>query len=127
MTLDPVAAGDRDTLAMSSGQATPRTHAREGMVTIWDHEGTYLGCCGSERWQRLLADDSPERSADRDAEEAWESVHSVALMEKHAPETLKGYALLSIAAELWAARVRERVINVPSLYIRATADEKEEQ
>jgi hypothetical protein len=27
---------------------------REGMVTVWDHEGRYLGCMGVEAWERLL-------------------------------------------------------------------------
>lgn len=27
---------------------------REGVVTVWDHDGCYLGCMGVETWERLL-------------------------------------------------------------------------
>lgn len=27
---------------------------REGMVTIWDDQGRYLGCMGVELWKNLL-------------------------------------------------------------------------
>lgn len=32
---------------------------REGIVTVWDEHGRYVGCLGSETWQRLLADTNP--------------------------------------------------------------------
>lgn len=34
--------------------ASPKTHSREGMVTVWDHEGGYLGCMGINTWRALL-------------------------------------------------------------------------
>jgi hypothetical protein len=45
---DPVEAGPllRNTLAARDG--------REGMVTVYDHEGRYLGCMGAHLWQALL-------------------------------------------------------------------------
>jgi hypothetical protein len=30
--------------------------AREGMVTVYDEHGGYLGCMGRERWDRLLTE-----------------------------------------------------------------------
>jgi hypothetical protein len=27
---------------------------REGMVTVWDDEGRYVGCMGVELWRHLL-------------------------------------------------------------------------
>lgn len=30
--------------------------AREGMVTVWDELGRYLGCMGVETWKQLLRD-----------------------------------------------------------------------
>jgi len=31
---------------------------REGMVTVYDSEGRYLGCMGTERWEQLLREDA---------------------------------------------------------------------
>jgi hypothetical protein len=36
--------------AREEGKAVPR----EGMVTVYDHEGRYVGCMGSETWRWLL-------------------------------------------------------------------------
>lgn len=30
---------------------------REGMVTVYDHHGHYLGCMGTAKWQQLLTDE----------------------------------------------------------------------
>lgn len=35
--------------------------SREGMVTVYDHHGKYVGCMGIERWKHLLADEQQER------------------------------------------------------------------
>jgi len=67
----------------------------------------------------------PVAAADSDAEEAWDDIELVRPNDDALQEIAT--CLRAIASELRAARVRERVINVPSLYIRATADEKEEQ
>lgn len=48
---------------MTGPRTTPRPEllstpaervGREGMVTVWDHHGRYLGCMGVEAWERLL-------------------------------------------------------------------------
>jgi hypothetical protein len=31
---------------------------REGIVTVWDHQGRYLGCMGVETWIRMLTPDA---------------------------------------------------------------------
>lgn len=36
--------------------ATDRAEGREGMVTVYDQFGYYVGCIGVETWQKLLAD-----------------------------------------------------------------------
>ena len=38
-------------------------HAHEGMVTVYDRDGRYLGCMGVERFHRLLAEDAISRGS----------------------------------------------------------------
>jgi hypothetical protein len=43
----------------------PPVEAREGLATVYDHEGRYVGCIGIDTWWRLVAEE-----ADRVAAEA---------------------------------------------------------
>lgn len=36
---------------------------REGMVTVWDDEGRYVGCMGVELWKALLTTSAGEITA----------------------------------------------------------------
>ena len=40
-----------DELTRVSREAEQRPESREGMVTVYDHDGKYVGCMGSETWQ----------------------------------------------------------------------------
>ena len=35
-------------------ERTPVSLGREGMVTVWDKDGHYLGCMGAETWHELI-------------------------------------------------------------------------
>lgn len=37
-----------------TNDTTPLSEGREGMVTVWDKEGRYLGCMGVPTWGWLL-------------------------------------------------------------------------
>lgn len=37
---------------------------REGMVTVWDHNGLYLGCMGTETWEASLHPEGNPDSAE---------------------------------------------------------------
>lgn len=36
-------------------------HSHEGMVTVYDRDGRYMGCMGVERFHRLLNEDAISR------------------------------------------------------------------
>lgn len=38
---------------------TAQAIGREGMVTVWDDEGHYVGCMGVEIWRRILEKSEP--------------------------------------------------------------------
>ena len=38
-------------------------HAHEGMVTVYDRDGRYMGCMGVERFARLVAEDAISRGS----------------------------------------------------------------
>ncbi|MBA2633459.1 MAG: hypothetical protein H0U86_10760 [Chloroflexi bacterium] len=33
-----------------------RAEGREGMVTVYDYQGRYVGCMGRETWEEMLAE-----------------------------------------------------------------------
>lgn len=41
-------------------QAEEHPESREGMVTVYRADGTYAGCMGVERWERLVREDQGE-------------------------------------------------------------------
>lgn len=45
---------------------TPVGQGHPGMVTVWNHDGTYAGCMGVETWRRVLADSEAARERRRD-------------------------------------------------------------
>jgi hypothetical protein len=36
---------------------------REGIATVYDHAGRYVGCIGIETWWRLVAEEAERRSS----------------------------------------------------------------
>jgi hypothetical protein len=42
-----------------------QVEGREGMVTVYDHEGRYVGCMGIETWQDALASGDGTEAADK--------------------------------------------------------------
>lgn len=44
--------------AQLAGERDIEWESREGMVTVYDHEGRYLGCMGRESWNVLLAEEA---------------------------------------------------------------------
>lgn len=52
-------AGHRPEYWSSAAEAA----GREGMVTVWDDKGGYVGCMGKETWQSLLVETAEERAA----------------------------------------------------------------
>jgi hypothetical protein len=40
-------------------RGTGRVDHREGVYEVYDHEGRYVGCIGSEAWDKLM--DEPQR------------------------------------------------------------------
>lgn len=47
--------GEADAVWLAAMRSTA---GREGIVTVWDYDGRYVGCMGVERWQRILAEDA---------------------------------------------------------------------
>jgi hypothetical protein len=41
------------------GSGPERAESREGIVTVYDYFGRYVGCMGIETWENLLAAEAP--------------------------------------------------------------------
>ena len=48
-------------MSRAQAEAGPLAEGREGMVTVYDHDGRYVGCIGRETWRWLI--DHPEVDA----------------------------------------------------------------
>lgn len=46
-------------ICLNCGDGAAKAVGREGMVTVWDDEGRYLGCMGVRLWEWLLREGTP--------------------------------------------------------------------
>ena len=44
--------------ALTPEETKERPEGREGMVTVYDDQDNYVGCMGSETWERLLVEEA---------------------------------------------------------------------
>lgn len=57
----------RAALAAAGTGEAERPKGREGIATVYGHDGSYLGCIGVETWQRLLAEERDARAGTGEA------------------------------------------------------------